>query len=76
MTDETADHREPFRFTSPRHRIRQPDLVGHVLLAVMFTRHGPNPRRFGDIEDNVLYWNFVVATWIPIYLCIYWIPRL
>jgi len=47
-----------------------------VLLVVMFTRHGPNPRRFGDIEDNVLYWNFVVATWIPIYFCIYWIPRL
>lgn len=47
-----------------------------VLLAVLFTRHGPNPRRFGDIEDNVLYWNFVVATWIPIYFCIYWIPRL
>jgi len=47
-----------------------------VLLAVMFTRHGCNRRRFGDIQDNVLYWNFVVATWIPIYFCIYWIPRL
>lgn len=47
-----------------------------VLLVVMFTRHGRNPRRFGDIEDNVLYWNFVVITWIPIYFCIYWIPRL
>ena len=47
-----------------------------VLLAVMFTRHGPNPRRFGDIQDNVLYWNFVVVTWIPIYFCIYWLPRL
>jgi cytochrome c oxidase subunit 3 len=47
-----------------------------VLLAVMFTRHGPNPRRFGDISDNVMYWNFVVVTWIPIYFCIYWIPRI
>jgi cytochrome c oxidase subunit III len=47
-----------------------------VLLAVMFTRHGPNRRRFGDVQDNVLYWNFVVVTWIPIYFCIYWIPRL
>jgi cytochrome c oxidase subunit III len=47
-----------------------------VLLVVMFTRHGPSRRRFGDIQDNVLYWNFVVATWIPIYFCIYWIPRL
>jgi heme/copper-type cytochrome/quinol oxidase subunit 3 len=47
-----------------------------VLLAVMFTRHGPNRRRFGDVQDNVLYWYFVVATWIPVYFCIYWIPRL
>ena len=47
-----------------------------VLLVVMFTRHGANARRFGDIQDNVLYWNFVVATWIPIYVCIYWMPRL
>jgi heme/copper-type cytochrome/quinol oxidase subunit 3 len=47
-----------------------------VLLVLMFTRHGDNRRRFGDVEDNVMYWNFVVITWLPIYLCIYWIPRL
>ena len=23
-----------------------------------------------------MYWNFVVLTWLPIYGCIYWIPRL
>jgi heme/copper-type cytochrome/quinol oxidase subunit 3 len=47
-----------------------------VLAAVMFTRHGNNSRRFGDIQDNALYWNFVVLTWLPIYGCIYWMPRL
>jgi heme/copper-type cytochrome/quinol oxidase subunit 3 len=47
-----------------------------VLLAIMFSRHADNPRRYGDIADNALYWNFVVATWLPIYLCVYWIPRL
>ena len=47
-----------------------------VLLVVMFTRHGHSQRRLGDVEDNVMYWNFVVLTWLPIYLCIYWIPRL
>jgi cytochrome c oxidase subunit 3 len=47
-----------------------------VLTALMFTRHADNPRRYGDVQDNAMYWNFVVATWIPIYLCIYWIPRL
>lgn len=47
-----------------------------VLAALMFTRHGQNLRRFGDVQDNAMYWNFVVAAWLPIYACIYWIPRL
>jgi heme/copper-type cytochrome/quinol oxidase subunit 3 len=47
-----------------------------VLAAIMFSRHARNPRRFGDVEDNALYWNFVVLTWLPIYACIYWVPRL
>jgi cytochrome c oxidase subunit III len=47
-----------------------------VLVALMFTRHGQNLRRFGDVQDNAMYWNFVVAAWLPIYACIYWVPRL
>lgn len=47
-----------------------------VLAALMFTRHGLSPRRFGDVQDNAMYWNFVVATWLPIYGCIYWLARL
>jgi heme/copper-type cytochrome/quinol oxidase subunit 3 len=53
------------------------DLIDTLVLAVlMFTRHGDNLRRFGDVQDNAMYWNFVVAAWLPIYACIYWIPRL
>jgi heme/copper-type cytochrome/quinol oxidase subunit 3 len=52
------------------------DLADTLVLAVlMFTRHAKNKRRFGDVADNALYWNFVVLTWLPIYACIYWIPR-
>jgi cytochrome c oxidase subunit 3 len=47
-----------------------------VLGALMFTRHGDNKRRFGDVRDNAMYWNFVVLTWLPIYACLYWVPRL
>lgn len=47
-----------------------------VLTCLMFSTHGDSPRRFGDVSDNVMYWNFVVATWLPMYACIYWIPRL
>jgi cytochrome c oxidase subunit 3 len=43
---------------------------------MMFSRHANNRRRFGDVQDNALYWNFVVLTWLPIYGCIYWVPRL
>jgi cytochrome c oxidase subunit III len=47
-----------------------------VLGALMFTRHGQNLKRFGDVQDNAMYWNFVVAAWLPIYGCIYWLARL
>jgi cytochrome c oxidase subunit III len=53
------------------------DLADTLVLAVlMFTRHGRNSRRFADVQDNAMYWNFVVVTWLPIYACIYWVPRL
>jgi heme/copper-type cytochrome/quinol oxidase subunit 3 len=53
------------------------DLADTLVLAVlMFTRHGDNKRRFGDVQDNAMYWNFVVLTWLPIYSCLYWVPRL
>lgn len=47
-----------------------------VLTCLMFSRHGDNPRRYGDVSDNAMYWNFVVATWLPMYICLYWVPRL
>ena len=45
-----------------------------VLTALMFI--GPvTDRRFVDVSENSLYWYFIVAWWIPIYLTIYWAPR-
>jgi heme/copper-type cytochrome/quinol oxidase subunit 3 len=45
-----------------------------VLAVLMFT--GPITRkRFIDVSENSLYWYFIVAWWIPIYLVIYWAPR-
>ena len=34
------------------------------------------PRRWGDIDENSMYWRYVWLLWIPIYLMIYWVPRL
>lgn len=46
-----------------------------VLTLLMFT--GPvEERRYIDVEENALYWYFVVLAWLPIYGVIYWAPRL
>ena len=45
-----------------------------VLTAVMF-KEPVEGRRFVDIAENSGYWDFIVVTWIPIYLVIYWAPR-
>jgi cytochrome c oxidase subunit III len=46
-----------------------------VLTALMFTRHA-HGKRFSDAEDNAFYWNFVILSWLPIYILIYWVPRI
>ncbi|WP_026873466.1 cytochrome c oxidase subunit 3 [Inquilinus limosus] len=44
-----------------------------VLAVLMFTRHARTGRRFSDVSDNAFYWYFVVASWLPIYLLLYWV---
>ena len=46
-----------------------------VLTALMFTRHAKG-KRFSDVEDNAFYWLFVIFAWLPVYVLIYWAPRL
>jgi cytochrome c oxidase subunit III len=51
------------------------DLADTVVLAVlMFTKHARG-RRFVDVAENAIYWNFVVLVWIPIFVLIYLVPR-
>lgn len=45
-----------------------------VLTTLVFTHHVTG-RRFSDIEDNAVYWDFVILSWLPIYLVLYWVPR-
>ena len=47
-----------------------------VLTALMFTKHGHMQRRLSDVNDNAVYWDFVVISWLPIYFLIYWFPRI
>jgi heme/copper-type cytochrome/quinol oxidase subunit 3 len=46
-----------------------------VLTVLMFTRHGNKGRRFVDVAENAIYWNFVIYVWLPIYVLLYFVPR-
>jgi len=47
-----------------------------VLAALMYTPMSHEGRRWVDVDENSLYWRYVWLLWIPIYLMIYWVPRL
>jgi hypothetical protein len=47
-----------------------------VLAGLTHTRHGMEGRRFVDCAENAMYWRFVWVAWLPIYLLVYWLPRL
>jgi len=47
-----------------------------VLAALVRTPLGDEGRRFEDVDENSMYWRYVWLLWIPLYLMIYWFPRL
>jgi cytochrome c oxidase subunit III len=46
-----------------------------VVLYLGFKGHFTKHRSLG-VKVNGLYWHFVVVIWIPLYLAIYWAPRI
>jgi cytochrome c oxidase subunit III len=46
------------------------------VLSVLFFTDRVEGKRLVDASENADYWNFVVVSWIPIYLVIYWVPRI
>jgi heme/copper-type cytochrome/quinol oxidase subunit 3 len=52
------------------------DFLDSVVLTVLMFVGPVEERRFVDVEENAVYWYFVVAAWLPIYGVIYWAPRL
>lgn len=51
------------------------DFIDTLVLQAMLYRQPVGARRFLDASENAFYWDFVVLSWIPIYLVIYWAPR-
>jgi cytochrome c oxidase subunit I+III len=51
------------------------DVVDSAVLMALFFIGPVTERRFVDASENSLYWHFIVAWWLPIYLTIYFAPR-
>jgi heme/copper-type cytochrome/quinol oxidase subunit 3 len=51
------------------------DFIDTLFLTVFLFTHPVGNDRFSDVDDDVIYWAYVVLTWIPLYLLIYWAPR-
>ena len=47
-----------------------------VLTALAFTPVAYEGRKLVDVDENSMYWRYVWLLWIPVYLLIYWVPRL
>ena len=51
------------------------DLIDTTVLTAVMHQTPLEGKRFVDVYENALYWDFVVLAWIPIYVTIYWVPR-
>ena len=51
------------------------DFLDTAVLTVLFHRGPLDGKRFVDVSENSFYWYFVVASWLPFYLVIYWGAR-
>lgn len=51
------------------------DFVDTAFVTLFLFTHSVDAERFSDIDDDGVYWLFVVITWLPIYLLVYWAPR-
>lgn len=51
------------------------DVADTTVLTALMWKGPASTRRFIDVSENGLYWYFIVAWWIPIYLTVYMAPR-
>lgn len=51
------------------------DFIDTGVLTVWLFTHPVPTERFSDVDDDCVYWAFVVACWLPIYVLVYLAPR-
>ena len=52
------------------------DLFETGVFAAIFASGRAETKHFTDAADVAFYWQFVVFSWIPLYLLLYWSPRI
>jgi heme/copper-type cytochrome/quinol oxidase subunit 3 len=45
------------------------------LLLILFLSSRAWERHFSDVTDDTLYWYFTVASWLPLFVIVYLLPR-
>jgi len=51
------------------------DVGDTTVLTALAMSQPLDKRRYVDVSENGLYWYFIVAWWIPVYLTVYFAPR-
>jgi len=51
------------------------DVGDTTVLTALALSQPLDKRRYVDVAENGLYWYFIVAWWIPVYLTVYFAPR-
>ncbi|HYD50581.1 MAG TPA: cytochrome c oxidase subunit 3 [Terriglobales bacterium] len=52
------------------------EVIETVVILVLMFRKGPiHGKYFSDIEDNALYWYFIVGIWVPVFAVLFLSPR-
>ncbi len=51
------------------------DAYDTFVLAAMVFLKPVDGRKFSDVDDNAVFWHFIVVTWVAVYVVVYWVPR-
>jgi cytochrome c oxidase subunit III len=51
------------------------DVIDTIGLATLFWRVEPEERHYVDTTENSIFWYFIVASWVPLYVLVFLYPR-
>ena len=52
------------------------NVADFIVIAALIFKGPIDGKRYVDVAENTGYWWFIVLSWIPVYLVVYWAPRL